>query len=50
MSPEAERNMSRVHLTRISSSDYVQFCRIDVLRLEDRPAGNQQMVYSEFQE
>ena len=31
MSPGAETNLSRVYLTRTISSDYVKFCKIDVL-------------------
>ena len=51
MSPGAETNLSSVYLTRSSSSDYEQLCSLDdVLGLEDRPAGDQQVVYSEFQE
>ena len=48
MSPGAETNLSSVYLT--SSSDYEQLCSLDVLGLEDRPTGDQQVVYSEFQE
>ena len=50
MSPGAETNLSSVYLTRSSSSGYEQLCSLDVLGLVDRPAGNQQVVYSEFQE
>ena len=50
MSPGADTNLSSVSLTRSSSSDYEQLCSLDVLGLEDRPAGDQQVVYSEFQE
>ena len=35
MSPGAETNLSRVYVTRTISSDYVSFCKIDVLGLED---------------
>ena len=37
-------------VTRSSSSDYAQFCSLDVLGLEDRPACDQQVVCSEFQQ
>ena len=50
MSPGAETSLSSVYLTRSSSTDYEQFCSLDVLGLEDKPAGDQQAVYSEFQE
>ena len=50
MSPGAETNLSSVYLTRSSSTDYEQLCCLDVLGLEDKPAGDQQAVYSEFQE
>ena len=46
MSPGAETNLSSVYLTRSSSADYEQLCSLDVLGLEDRPAGKQQAVYS----
>ena len=50
MSPGAETNLSSVYLTRSSSTDFEQLCSLDVLGLEDKPAYNQQAVYSEFQE
>ena len=50
MSPGAETNLSSVYLTRSSSTDYEELCSLDVLGLEDKPAGDQQAVYSEFQE
>ena len=50
MFPGAETNSSSVYLTRSSSSDYEQLCSLDVLGLVDRPAGDQQVVYSEFHE
>lgn len=50
MSPGAETNLSSVYLTRSSSTDYEQLCSLDVLGLEDKLEGDQQAVYSEFQE
>jgi len=50
MSPGAETNLSSVYLTRSSSTDYEELCSLDVLGLEDKPAGDQQAVYSKFQE
>ena len=50
MSPGAETSLSSVYLTRSSSTDYEQLCSLDVLGLGDKPAGDQQAVYSEFQE
>ena len=50
MSPGAETNLSNVYLTRSSSTDYEELCSLGVLGLEDKPAGDQQAVYSEFQE
>ena len=45
-----EAGRVRVYLTRSSSTDYEELCSLDVLGLEDKPAGDQQAVYSEFQE
>ena len=45
MFPGEETNLSGVYLTRSSSADYEQLCS-----LEDKPAGDQQAVYSKFQE
>ncbi len=50
MSPGVETNLNSVCLTRSSSTDYEQLCSLDVLGLEDKPEGDQQAVYSEFQE
>ena len=50
MSPGAETNLSSVYLTRSSSTDYEELCSLDVLGLEDKPAGDQRAVYREFQE
>ena len=50
MYPGAETNLSSVYLTRSSLADYEQLCSLDVLGLADKPAGDQQAVYSEFRE
>ena len=50
MSPGAKTNLSSVYLTRSPSTDYEELCSLDVLGLEDKPAGDQQAVYSEFHE
>ena len=50
MSSGAETNLSSVYLSRSSSTTYEELCCLDVLGLEDKPAGDQQAVYSEFQE
>ena len=50
MSPGAETNLSSVYLTRSSLTDYEELCSLDVLGLEDKPAGAQQAGYSDFQE
>ena len=41
MSAGKETNLSSVYLTRTSSADYEQLCSLDVLGLQDRPAGDQ---------
>ena len=50
MSPGVETNLSSVYLTRSSSTNYEQLCSLDVLGFEDKPAFDQQAVYSEFKE
>ena len=50
ISPGTETSFSKTYLTRTTPADYEQLCSLDVLGLEDRPAGDQQSVYSEFQE
>ena len=37
-------------LTQTSHTDYEDLCRLDILRLEDRPEHDQQTVHSEFRE
>ena len=50
MSPVVETNLISVYLTRSSSTDHEELCSLDVLGLEEKPAGDQQAVYSKFQE
>ena len=50
MSAGKETNLSSVYLTRTSSADYEQLCSLDVLGLQDRPAGDQRSVYDDFKE
>ena len=50
LSPGAEVKGSNVYLTRTSSAQLEQLCSLDVLGLEDRPAGDQRSVYEEFKE
>ena len=50
MSHDAETNLSSVYLTRSSSTDYEKLRSLDVLGLENKPAGDQQAVYNECQE
>ena len=38
------------YLTRSYQLDYEQLCRLDVLGIEDKPEGDQNMVYDEFKE
>ncbi|XP_028405750.1 uncharacterized protein LOC114528320 [Dendronephthya gigantea] len=50
MSPGKEMNLSNTYLTRTSFGDYEQLCNLDVLGLEDRAQGDQQLVYDDFKE
>lgn len=45
-----EALMGSIYLSRTSSSDYAQLCSLDVLSLQDRPDGDQQLVYNDFKE
>ena len=47
MSPGAEVE-SNMYLTQSSNQDYDRLCRLDILGLEDRPGGEQNVVYQEF--
>ena len=37
-------------LTQTNHVEYEELCRLDVLRLEDSPEHDQQVVYAEFRE
>ena len=50
MSAGSESNLSNVYATRMSSADYQELCSLDVLGLEDRQEGDQQVIYEEFAE
>ena len=50
MSTGNEANMESMFLTQITTGDYENLCRMDVLGLEDSPCGDQSMVHSEFLE
>ena len=41
---------STLMLARTSKEDYMQFCNLDVVGLEDKPEGDQGPVYEEFKE
>ncbi|KAK3725716.1 hypothetical protein QZH41_006736 [Actinostola sp. cb2023] len=48
MSPGKEAELGKAFVTRSSAADYAQLCNLDVLGLEDKPEGDQQIVYDEF--
>ena len=50
MSAGSDSNLPNVYATRISSADYQELCNLDVLGLEDRQEGDQQVFYEEFAE
>jgi hypothetical protein len=50
MSPGVESDSNKMLLTQISTADYENLCRLDVLGLEDLPENDQDIVYAEFQE
>ena len=50
MSSGCEPNLAQTYLTRTSGADYQELCNLDVLGLEDRPDGDQHVVYEEFAE
>jgi len=47
MSPGKELELSSIYLTRSSTADYEDLCRLDVLGIEDKSA-DQDSAYSEF--
>lgn len=50
MSPGTEQNLDSMFLTQTTSTSYEELCRMDVLGLEDKPNGDQSVVYEEFLE
>ena len=50
MSSDCEPNLAQTYLTRTTGADYQELCNLDVLGLEDRPDGDQHVVYEEFAE
>ena len=50
MSPGTQQDLTSMYLTQTSSGDYEQWCRLDVLGLEDQPTGDQAAIYGEFKE
>ena len=50
MSPGTETDLDKMFLAQTASSDYEELYRMDVLGLEDKPNGDQSVVYEEFLE
>eukprot|EP00112_Aurelia_sp_Birch-Aquarium-sp1_P000960 Seg1093.6 transcript_id=Seg1093.6/GoldUCD/mRNA.D3Y31 product="hypothetical protein" protein_id=Seg1093.6/GoldUCD/D3Y31 len=50
MSPGKEADLSSIYLTRSSTADYEDLCRLDVLGLEDRASDDQATVFEDFKE
>ena len=50
MSPGSEPDLTNMFLTQTSAVDYDALCRLDVLGLQDQPAGDQDVVCEEFKE
>ena len=50
MSPGKEADLSSVYLTRSSTADYHELCKLDVLGLEDRASVDQATVFEDFKE
>ncbi len=49
-SPGQEFDVSAMLLTQTAQVDYEELCKLDVLGLADRPAGDQSEVFEEFKE
>ena len=45
ISPSRESGLSNMLLTRNSTCDHDQLCRLDVLGIKDQPSGDQEFVY-----
>ena len=50
MSPGSETDLDKMVLAQTASNDYEELYRMDVLGLEDKPSGEQSVVYEEFLE
>lgn len=50
MSPGTETDLDKMFLAQTASNDYEELYRMDVLGLEDKPNGDQSVVYEEFLE
>ena len=50
MPPGSETDLDKMFLAQTASNDYEEFYRVDVLGLEDKPNGDQSVVYEEFLE
>ena len=48
MSPGTEQNLDSMFLAQTTSTSYETLCCMDVLGLEDKPNGDQSVVYEEF--
>ena len=48
MSPGTEQNLDSMFLAQTTSTSYEELCRMDVLGLEDKPNGDQSVMYEEF--
>ena len=50
MSPGNKADLSSIYLTRSSTADYQNLCKLYVLGLEDRAQGDQATVYEDFKQ
>ena len=50
ISSGSEVDLQNMFFTQTSIGDYKELCRLDVLRLQDTPIGDQNVVYEEFLE
>ena len=50
MSLGSEPNLTQMFLTQISKVDYEELCRLDVVGLDDRFDGGENLVYEKFKE
>lgn len=50
MSPGAETDLEKMFLAQTGSNDYEELYQMDVLGLEDKPNGDQNVFYEDFLE